>query len=167
MSLKGGVGKTTTTVGLGTMLAASRGDRVVAVDANPDFGTLDQRGPRQTRSTVRGLLADRHIVRYSDIRRHTSQNSSRLEILASDRDPAVSQAFSEVDYRAVHEILDRFYNIILTDCGTGLTHSSTRRAVPSRRSIGCSIMATRIWCPLSPWCSVRRGQARRRSISSR
>ena len=126
LSLKGGVGKTTTTVGLGATLASSRGDRVVAVDANPDFGTLDRRGPKQTQSTVRGLLADRHIVRYSDIRRHTSQSSSRLEILASDRDPAVSQAFSEDDYRAVHEILDRFYSIILTDCGTGLTHSAIR-----------------------------------------
>src|ERR1019366_5628217 len=40
MSLKGGVGKTTTTVGLGSTLAVLRGDRVVAVDANPDRGTL-------------------------------------------------------------------------------------------------------------------------------
>ena len=40
MSLKGGVGKTTTTVGLGAMLASLRGDRVIAVDANPDRGTL-------------------------------------------------------------------------------------------------------------------------------
>src|SRR5262249_16188885 len=50
LSLKGGVGKTTTTVGLGATLASSLGERVVAVDANPDFGTLDQRGPKQTRS---------------------------------------------------------------------------------------------------------------------
>ena len=40
VSLKGGVGKTTTTVGLGAMLASLRGDRVIAVDANPDRGTL-------------------------------------------------------------------------------------------------------------------------------
>ena len=38
VSLKGGVGKTTTTVGLGAMLASLRGDRVIAVDANPDRG---------------------------------------------------------------------------------------------------------------------------------
>jgi MinD-like ATPase involved in chromosome partitioning or flagellar assembly len=124
MSLKGGVGKTTTTIGLGATFASWRGDRVIAVDANPDFGTLAQRGPNETPSTVRDLLADQHIDRYSDIRRHTSQSSSRLELLASERDPAVSEAFSESDYRAVHKILDRFYNIILTDCGTGLTHSA-------------------------------------------
>lgn len=124
LSLKGGVGKTTTTVCLGSMFAANRGDRVIAVDANPDFGTLAQRGPSQTQSTVRDLLEDREIYRYSDVRRHTSQSASRLEILASERDPAISEAFSEADYRGVHDILDRFYNIILTDCGTGLTHSA-------------------------------------------
>src|SRR5262249_37017077 len=83
---------------------------------------LALRGPDQTPSTVRDLLADQEIVRYSDIRRHTSQSSARLELLASERDPAVSEAFSEDDYRAVHKILDRFYNVILTDCGTGLPH---------------------------------------------
>ncbi|MBB5167562.1 MinD/ParA family protein [Mycobacterium sp. AZCC_0083] len=124
LSIKGGVGKTTTTVGLGTTFASLRGDRVIAVDANPDFGTLAQRGPNQTRSTVRDLLSDGDILRYSDIRRHTSQSSSRLEFLSSERDPEVSEAFSERDYRAVHKILDRFYNIILADCGTGLTHSA-------------------------------------------
>lgn len=124
LSQKGGVGKTTTTVGLGATLAAIRGDRVVAVDANPDFGTLAQRGPDETDSTVRDVLFDDNILRYSDMRRHTSQNSSRLEILASERDPATSDAFSAADYRGVLRVLQRFYNIILTDCGTGLVHSA-------------------------------------------
>jgi MinD-like ATPase involved in chromosome partitioning or flagellar assembly len=124
LSLKGGVGKTTVTVGLGATFASLRGDRVIAVDANPDFGTLAHRGPDETRSTVRDLLLDDNIIRYSDIRRHTSQGSSRLEILASERDPAASEAFSEADYRAVLNLLQRFYNIILTDCGTGLAHSA-------------------------------------------
>ncbi|OBA78568.1 hypothetical protein A9W99_23105 [Mycobacterium sp. 1164966.3] len=124
LSMKGGVGKTTTTVGLGSTFAAVRGDRVIAVDANPDFGTLAQRGPDQSRSTVRDLLLDDNIFRYSDIRRHTSQSTSRLEILASERDPATSEAFSDADYRVVIRLLQRFYNLILTDCGTGLVHSA-------------------------------------------
>ncbi|WP_324198081.1 AAA family ATPase [Nocardia beijingensis] len=124
LSLKGGVGKTTTTMGLGSTFASIRGDRVIAVDANPDFGTLSQRVPLQTRSTVRDLLLDSTIQRYSDVRRHTSQATSRLEVLASERDPAASEAFSEEEYRAVARILQRFYNIILTDCGTGLMHSA-------------------------------------------
>ncbi|MEU7764882.1 AAA family ATPase [Nocardia sp. NPDC049190] len=124
LSLKGGVGKTTTTMGIGSTFASIRGDRVIAVDANPDFGTLSQRVSLQTRSTVRDLLLDPSIQRYSDVRRHTSQSTTRLEVLASERDPAASEAFSEEEYRAVARILQRFYNIILTDCGTGLMHSA-------------------------------------------
>lgn len=124
LSLKGGVGKTTTTFSLGATFASLRGDRVIAVDANPDFGTLAQRGPDETRSTARDLLRDPDIHRYSDVRRHTSQSASRLEVLASERDPAASELFSEADYVAVMGILQRFYNIILTDCGTGLMHSA-------------------------------------------
>ncbi|MGQ4619164.1 nucleotide-binding protein [Nocardia sp. R7R-8] len=124
LSLKGGVGKTTTTVGLGSTFASQRGDRVIAIDANPDLGTLAHRVPRQTRSTVRNLLEDHHITRYSDVRAHTSQAPSRLEVLASEQDPAVSEAFSEADYRKAIGILQSFYNIILTDCGTGLMHSA-------------------------------------------
>src|SRR5262249_10818566 len=97
LSLKGGVGKTTTTFGLGATFAALRGDRVIAVDATPDFGTLGRRGPNQPRSTVRNLLTDGEISRYPQMRRHTSQISSRLEILVSKRDPAISEAFSEQD----------------------------------------------------------------------
>ncbi|MFI9505716.1 AAA family ATPase [Nocardia sp. NPDC052566] len=124
LSLKGGVGKTTTTVGLGSTFSSLRGDRVIAIDANPDLGTLAHRVPRQTRSTVRNLLEDQHITRYSDVRAHTSQAPSRLEVLASEQDPAVSEAFSEADYRKAIGILQAFYNIILTDCGTGLMHSA-------------------------------------------
>jgi MinD-like ATPase involved in chromosome partitioning or flagellar assembly len=126
LSMKGGVGKTTTTVGLGSTIATLRGDRVIAVDANPDLGTLAQRGPDQVQSTVRDLLADKAIERYSDVRRHTSQSACRLEFLGSARDPAVSEAFSEADYLNVHRVLDRFYNVVLTDCGTGLTHSAVQ-----------------------------------------
>lgn len=135
LSLKGGVGKTTTTVGLGSTFAAIRGDRIIAVDANPDFGTLAQRGPDQCRSTVRDLLLDENIQRYPDIRRYTSQNSSRLEILASERDPATSEAFSEADYRVVIRLLQRFYNIILTDCGTGLVHSAMKGVLDEADSL--------------------------------
>ncbi|WP_246829457.1 MinD/ParA family ATP-binding protein [Nocardia transvalensis] len=124
LSLKGGVGKTTTTMGIGSIFASVRGDRVIAVDANPDFGTLSQRVPLQTRSTVRDLLLDQAINSYGDVRRHTSQATSRLEVLASERDPAASESFSEDEYRRVARVLQRYYNIILTDCGTGLMHSA-------------------------------------------
>ncbi|GAA0397630.1 hypothetical protein GCM10009530_56600 [Microbispora corallina] len=125
LSLKGGVGKTTTTVGLGATLAQVRGDRVIAVDANPDRGTLSDKVELETSATVRDLLNERgQIKRYVDIRAFTSQAPSRLEILASDRDPSVSEAFSAKDYHAVAQVLENFYSICITDCGTGLLHSA-------------------------------------------
>jgi MinD-like ATPase involved in chromosome partitioning or flagellar assembly len=125
LSLKGGVGKTTITATLGGTFASIRGDRVAAVDANPDRGTLSVKVPVQTAATVRHLLRDAdHIETYSDIRRYTSQGPSRLEVLASESDPAVSQAFSAEDYTRTLDTLERFYSLVLTDCGTGLLHSA-------------------------------------------
>ncbi|WP_240807673.1 MinD/ParA family ATP-binding protein, partial [Actinomadura geliboluensis] len=125
MSLKGGVGKTTTTTGLGSMLGSFRGDRVIAVDANPDRGTLSDKVRLETAATVRDLLNNRdNIHRYADVRAFTSQNEARLEILASDRDPAVSEAFSAEDYAAVAVVLEQYYSVCITDCGTGLLHSA-------------------------------------------
>ena len=125
MSLKGGVGKTTITATLGGTFASIRGDRVIAVDANPDRGTLSQKVPLETPATVRSLLRDaERIERYSDVRGYTSQGPSRLEVLASESDPAVSQAFSAEDYDRTLAVLERFYSLVLTDCGTGLMHSA-------------------------------------------
>ncbi len=125
LSLKGGVGKTTITATLGATFATIRGDRVVAVDANPDRGTLSQKVPLETPATVRHLLRDAEgIERYSDVRSYTSQGPSRLEVLASESDPAVSEAFSADDYTRTLEVLERFYSLVLTDCGTGLMHSA-------------------------------------------
>jgi MinD-like ATPase involved in chromosome partitioning or flagellar assembly len=125
LSLKGGVGKTTTAVGLGATFATLRGDRVIAVDANPDRGTLSDKVRLETAATVRDLLNERdQIRRYADVRAFTTQAPSRLEVLASDRDPAVSVAFSADDYCDAARVLEHFYSICLTDCGTGLLHSA-------------------------------------------
>ncbi len=124
MSLKGGVGKTTTTVALGGVFAAERGDRVIAIDANPDLGTLAQRAAAPGPATIRDLLNAEDTTRYPEVRAFTNQASSRLEVIGSERDPAVSEAFSEQDYRRAIDILQHHYNVILTDCGTGLMHSA-------------------------------------------
>jgi MinD-like ATPase involved in chromosome partitioning or flagellar assembly len=119
------VGKTTTTLGLGSALAMTRNDRVIAVDANPDRGTLAERvRDMSTESTVRDLLSDPNIKRYADVRSHTRIATSRVEVLASEQEPAVSEVFGEADYRRTVDILRHYYNIILTDCGTGIMHSA-------------------------------------------
>ncbi|MBW1599609.1 SCO5717 family growth-regulating ATPase [Streptomyces sp. JJ38] len=127
ISLKGGVGKTTTTTALGATLASERQDKVIAIDANPDAGTLGRRVRRETGATIRDLVtAIPHLHSYMDIRRFTSQAPSGLEILANDVDPAVSTTFNDEDYRRVIDVLGKQYPIILTDSGTGLLYSAMR-----------------------------------------
>ncbi|WP_027020645.1 MinD/ParA family ATP-binding protein [Corynebacterium sputi] len=124
LSVKGGVGKTSTTIALGSTFATHRGDRVVAVDANPDLGTLADRVPDRNPATVRDLLRAPSTERYTEVRACTSQAPSRLEVVGSERDPQVSEAFSANDYSRALDILRRHYTVIFTDCGTGLVGSA-------------------------------------------
>ncbi|MBO0514744.1 MinD/ParA family ATP-binding protein, partial [Streptomyces beijiangensis] len=127
ISLKGGVGKTTTTISLGSTLASERQDKILAIDANPDAGTLGRRVRRETGATIRDLVqAIPQLNSYMDIRRFTSQAPSGLEIIANDVDPAVSTTFNDQDYRSALDVLGRQYPIILTDSGTGLLYSAMR-----------------------------------------
>lgn len=127
LSRKGGVGKTSTTINLGHTFAAHRGDRVVALDGNPDAGSLAYRVRRETTATVTTLLAERdRIGRYADVRAFTSQAPSRLEVVASDDDPSITQALGDAEYRAAIATLDRHYNLILLDAGTGILDAGTQ-----------------------------------------
>jgi putative peptide zinc metalloprotease protein len=127
ISRKGGVGKTTTTLMLGHTFASLRGDRVVALDGNPDAGSLGYRVRRETAATVTNLLADeREILRYADIRSYTNQAPTRLEVVASDDDPRITTALGEEEYRRAIGLLERHYNLILLDTGTGVLESATK-----------------------------------------
>lgn len=124
LTRKGGVGKTTTTTLLGMALARVREDRVVAIDANPDRGTLVERIQRSTRHTIRTVVHKApSIGSFTDFSEYVSRDATRLDVLASDADPMLSQAFDEFDYNIVADIASRYYSIILTDCGTGIVHS--------------------------------------------
>lgn len=123
-SMKGGVGKTTVSAVLGLTLAEYRGDRVVAIDANPDAGTLADRLTGETGVTVRDMLDHTDTIdSLTDVSRFTSL-AGRLQVLASEQDPVMSEAFNRDEYARICAILARFFNIIITDSGTGLVHSA-------------------------------------------
>jgi MinD-like ATPase involved in chromosome partitioning or flagellar assembly len=127
LTRKGGVGKTTITTLLGMALADLRDDRIVAIDANPDRGTLAERVNRQTRSTVRDVVLHAPEIRDdAELQRHLSRDVTGLEVLASDTDPLMSEAFDENDYNVVADVLSRSAGMVLTDCGTGIVHSVMR-----------------------------------------
>jgi MinD-like ATPase involved in chromosome partitioning or flagellar assembly len=124
LSRKGGVGKTTVTALLGMALADSREDMVIAVDANPDRGTLADRIARTNSKTVRDLVRIHdQVTGYHDISAVVSRDATRLDVLASDADPRVSEAFSDEDYDQVASVAAHYYSLVLTDTGTGIVHS--------------------------------------------
>ncbi|MGH3688512.1 MAG: AAA family ATPase [Microbacterium sp.] len=125
LSRKGGVGKTTITALLGMALADAREDRVIAVDANPDRGTLAERIVRSNHSkSVRDLVRIHDDVRgYHDISAIVARDATRLDVLASDSDPRIAEAFSDSDYRDVAGVAAHYYSLVLTDTGTGIVHS--------------------------------------------
>ena len=125
LSRKGGVGKTTITALLGMALADAREDRVIAVDANPDRGTLAERIVRPHHSkSVRDLVRIHDDVKgYHDISAIVARDATRLDVLASDADPRIAEAFSDSDYRDVADVAAHYYSLVLTDTGTGIVHS--------------------------------------------
>ncbi|WEG10142.1 MinD/ParA family protein [Microbacterium horticulturae] len=124
LSRKGGVGKTTITTLLGMALADARDDRIIAIDANPDRGTLAERITRHNGKTVRDLVRMKDSVSgYNDVSTIVARDETRLDVLASDADPQVSVAFSDDDYEDVAKLAAHYYSVVLTDTGTGIVHS--------------------------------------------
>lgn len=127
LTRKGGVGKTTVSTLLGMAMAQVRDDRVIAIDANPDRGTLAERINKQTLGTVRDVVNKAaSISSFSDFTSLVSRDETRLDVLASDSDPLLSEAFNEDDYNVVADLAARYYSVIITDCGTGIVHSVMR-----------------------------------------
>lgn len=127
LTRKGGVGKTTITTLIGMAMSLVREDRVLAIDANPDRGTLadraEQKSDRTVRDVVRRAGGINSFTVFSDF---VSRDRTRLHVLASDTDPMLSEAFNEGDFNVVADIASRYYSVCLADCGTGIVHSVMR-----------------------------------------
>ncbi|SKA17868.1 MinD-like ATPase involved in chromosome partitioning or flagellar assembly [Marinactinospora thermotolerans DSM 45154] len=122
LGINGGEGRAATAVGLGSALAEGRGDRVIALDADPGRGALARhasaRPPRER--TVRDLLAAGDTLkRYADVRSYTGQLRSRLELLACAPLP-VGEAFTAREYRDLAAVAERFYSVCVIDCDADL-----------------------------------------------
>jgi MinD-like ATPase involved in chromosome partitioning or flagellar assembly len=123
VSPKGGVGKTTCTFLVGNLLAEALNLRVVAVDANRDFGTLASLAPDDLRAerTLADLLPHvDHIDSVSDVLAYVSQLRSGLHLLAGPEQAEVMAAMTPDTYGDLLDLLGRFYEVILLDLGTGI-----------------------------------------------
>ena len=136
LTRKGGVGKTTISTLLGMAMAQVREDRVIAIDANPDRGTLAERVSKSTRFTVRDVVNRAAAIDgFSEFSNMVSRDETRLDVLASDADPMLSEAFNEGDYNVVADMAARYYSIVITDCGTGIVHSVMRPTLQRANAI--------------------------------
>jgi MinD-like ATPase involved in chromosome partitioning or flagellar assembly len=125
---KGGAAKTTGVLAAGYTFGTVRGGGVVAWDNNETRGTLGIRGTRSThRNTTRELLED--LEKFSDVYQARigdlgafvrSQGDAHFDVLASDERPDVTGTIRATDFSAVHQLLERFYRLILIDTGNNM-----------------------------------------------
>lgn len=131
-SPKGGVGKTTCTYLIADLLASRPKLRVLAVDTNPDFGTLGKLVPDSYRSEH--SLTD--VINQMDRLRSAAEldpfmttTPSGAHLLTAPQHPELMEAMTPELYGKLLTFLGRFYHVILLDLGTGLTDPVARFAI--------------------------------------
>jgi len=132
ISPKGGVGKTTSTFVIGSLLADRLRLRVVAIDANPDFGTLAALAPDRLRCqrSLADLLTDiESIHTAADLRRYISALPSGLHLLGAPEDATVMAGLGPDAYGELLALLGTFYELVLLDLGTGVTGQLAQFAI--------------------------------------
>jgi len=124
ISPKGGVGKTTCTFLLGNLLCSHLGMRVVAVDANPDFGNLASLAPgtRRVERSLADLVDDLDGLRTAaELRPYMTQVPSGLHVIGAPLHAAGMAAMTAERYGDALALLGQFYEAVLLDLGPGIT----------------------------------------------
>ena len=137
LSLKGGIGKTSTTVGVGLTLAEFRGDPPCAIDANPDSGDLVERAlgegiyQQATPRTITDLLKNIESIDSLTALARYMHHAGRLHLIAGEQDPEVSDSLTAEEYLRIRKLISSYYSVALTDCGTGVTHNAMKGILQS------------------------------------
>ena len=132
VSPKGGVGKTTCSYLIGDLLSSRPKLRVLAIDTNPDFGTLGKLAPDSHRSDcqITDVIAQMDRIRSApELDRFMSTTPTGLHLLAAPQRPEVMEQMTSEMYGQLLSFLGRFYHVILLDLGTGLTEPLARFAL--------------------------------------
>jgi MinD-like ATPase involved in chromosome partitioning or flagellar assembly len=132
ISPKGGVGKTTISFVLGNLLASELRMRVVALDANPDFGTLASLAPDDSRSqrSLADLLADStQIASPAELHPYVARLPTGLHLLGAPAHAEVMAQMTPGLYSRLLDFLERFYEVVILDLGTGITDPLAQFAV--------------------------------------
>jgi putative peptide zinc metalloprotease protein len=134
-SAKGGVGKSTMALLIASKMGLLRNDRIIAVECNPHHGTFRSRIPTHHDRSIKDLidfLDSPEVERDQDLtlpmlhRFTTHVPESRLEVMTAPTDPRMRKALSANDYNRVFAVLERYFDIIVLDLGTGLLDDTTK-----------------------------------------
>lgn len=131
MSPKGGVGKTTLTALIGSLLAHTRSDRVVAVDTNPDYGSLGPTLAPDHSVFVDDLLEllDNPELAVTELDANLGRTPDGLMVLPAPTDPERMARLDRTSYRRVIEHLQLKAGVLMLDCGTGLQDPPAQAAI--------------------------------------
>jgi MinD-like ATPase involved in chromosome partitioning or flagellar assembly len=146
ISPKGGVGKTTVSFLIGNLLASRLKVRAIAIDANPDFGTLGALAPdaaRNDRSLADLLAAMPRLASAAEVWPYVSRLPSGLHILAAPRRAELMEQMTPMLYGDLLAFLGQYYEVVLLDLGTGITDPLSRFAV--QRADQVAVVTTTEW----------------------
>jgi MinD-like ATPase involved in chromosome partitioning or flagellar assembly len=132
VSPKGGVGKTTTSALLGSLLAFLRRDRVVAVETNPDWGSLGRRLVPEHGTFIDDLLAGPFVdsrLPPTELDARLGRGPDGLMVAPAPTDPERAARLDEAAYRTLFERLRALVGTLVLDCGTGLDDPPARAAL--------------------------------------
>ncbi|MBV8946522.1 MAG: MinD/ParA family protein [Solirubrobacterales bacterium] len=132
ISPKGGVGKTTISFVLGNLLAEQLRLRVIALDANPDFGTLASlaRDDHRSSRSLADLLADSsQIDSPAELHPYVARLPTGLHLLSAPAHAEVMAQMTPGLYGRLLDFLERFYEVVILDLGTGITDPLAQFAV--------------------------------------
>jgi MinD-like ATPase involved in chromosome partitioning or flagellar assembly len=133
VSPKGGVGKTTITTLLGTLFAQLRRDRIVAIDTNPDHGSLGRTLASSHNVYVDDLLAvlDHPALTATQLDASLARAAHGLLVLPAPTAPERMARLDHSGYSRVIQRLQSLVSVILLDCGTGLWEPAAQVALAS------------------------------------
>ncbi|MBD8059358.1 chromosome partitioning protein [Cellulomonas sp. JH27-2] len=140
---KGGAHKTTATMMLAATFGLERGGYVLAWDNNETRGTLGWRSAHtdHSRTAVDLLhalptLGDQGTVRVGDLDSFVrTQAAQQFDVLASDEDSASAASVDASAFTSLHDVLSRFYRVLIVDTGNNMRASNWQAAVAAADQI--------------------------------
>jgi MinD-like ATPase involved in chromosome partitioning or flagellar assembly len=138
VSPKGGVGKTTITALLGTLFSMLRRDPIVAVDTNPDFGSLGRiLTPDQQWyvDDLARLVSEDGVLSLTSLDSRLGRAVHGLLVVPAPTDPLRMAALDQAAYQRLITRLKDFFSLIMLDCGTGLQDPASAAAIAAAHQV--------------------------------